>query len=389
MQVILHPNSTEGELKSVVNHIKALGHLLNVSRDDGMVTVHVKDDSSSLYLSLQRMGPVRKVIRGNRPLENANIAEVVKLEPPEKLKERLPVPAAVKKTIIRGRRAVERVLTGTDGRLLVIVGPCSIHDPAAALEYASYLKKLAEKVQDKMLVVMRVYFEKPRTTVGWQGLLRDPHLDSSFDAPSGLTRARELLLELLKMGVLPATEFVDLITPQYIDDLIVWGAIGARSAEAQAYRNLASGLSMPVGFKNGTGGSVQLAVNGVVAANSPSPFFGIDQDGTAALFVSTGNSACHMVLRGSRRGINYDENSVKEAEQLLYKAGVTPRLVVDCSHDNTLDPETGVKDYRRQPLVFREGIMQRLAGDSPIMGFMLESNLRGGKQELKDRHELT
>ncbi|MBI2123628.1 MAG: 3-deoxy-7-phosphoheptulonate synthase [Candidatus Wildermuthbacteria bacterium] len=322
------------------------------------------------------MAPVKKIIRGSKPLENANIAEVVRLESPVMLKQRLPAHSAIKKAVLRGRRIVENILKGVDQRLLVIVGPCSIHDPVAALDYAEHLKELAEQVQDKMFVVMRMYFEKPRTTTGWQGFLRDPHLDGSFDAPFGLTSARELLLRLLGMGVLPATEFVDLITPQYIDDLVVWGAIGARSAEAQAYRNLASGLGMPVGFKNGTGGSIQLAVNGVVAANHPSPFFGIDQEGFASLFVSTGNPACHIVLRGSSKGPNYEEASVKEAERLLGEAGVAPRFVIDCSHDNS------GKDHTRQPLVFQEVLRQRINGNPCIAGVMLESHLHEGKQSL-------
>ena len=309
-------------------------------------------------------------------VRDVNIRSIQPLPTPLEYQERLPLTEEISERVARGRREIARILSGEDDRLLVITGPCSIHDPTAGLEYASRLKHMADRNQDRMLIVMRVYFEKPRTTVGWKGLLYDPHLNGSYDITRGLHIAREFLLKVAEMGLLAATEFVDPITPQYLADLVSWAAIGARTAETQTHRQMASGLSMPVGFKNGTGGSIQLAVDGVVAAQMPHAFLGVDSNGRASIVMTKGNPHCHIVLRGGSRGPNYDPDSVADAVTRLQASGVCPYLVVDCSHGNSN------KDHTRQAVIFREVIGQRLAGNRNIVGLMLESHLFPSSQKL-------
>ena len=275
---------------------------------------------------------------------------------------------------VTGRHAVERVLGGEDPRLMAVVGPCSIHDLDAAREYATRLGRLAAELADRLLVVMRVYFEKPRTTVGWKGLINDPHLDDSFDVATGLRLARALLIEISRMGLPTATEFLEPITPQYIADTIVLGAIGARTTESPTHRQMASGLSMPVGFKNSTDGSLQAAVDAMQSARTPHSFLGIDNEGGTCVVSTTGNPWGVLMLRGGRSGSNYAPEFLHEARTRLEKAGLPARVIVDCSHANS------GKDHRRQSIVWRDVLAQRVAGDRSIVGMMLESNLHPGSQ---------
>jgi len=279
---------------------------------------------------------------------------------------------------------VERVLSGEDSRLIAVVGPCSIHDLDVAADYARRLGRLAERVADRLLVVMRVYFEKPRTTVGWKGLINDPHLDDSFDVATGLRLARGLLIDCARQGIATATEFLEPITPQYIADTIVLGAIGARTTESPTHRQMASGLSMPVGFKNSTDGSLQAAVDAMQAARTPHSFLGIDNDGGTCVVSTTGNPWGVLMLRGGRSGSNYSPEILHEARTRLEAAGLPPRVIVDCSHANS------GKDHRRQSIVWRDVLEQRVAGDRSIVGMMLESNIEAGSQPVKtNRAELT
>lgn len=276
--------------------------------------------------------------------------------------------------VARDRDEIADILAGRDDRLLVVVGPCSVHDPAAALEYASRLVKVADDLKDQLKIVMRVYFEKPRTTIGWKGLINDPHLDGSHDIQHGLRLAREVLLRVLASGVPAATEFLEPTSPQYIADAVSWGAIGARNPESQVHRQLASGLSMPVGFKNATEGSVQAAIDGCITAASQHVFFGIDGEGRAAAVETSGNPDCHVILRGGASGPNYDDASIADATALLRKAGLPERVVVDASHGNSNKSEV------RQAEVVRELAASVAAGNHSIFGLMLESFLVAGNQ---------
>jgi len=267
--------------------------------------------------------------------QDLHVREIVRLLSPATLKAELPITEASSATVARGREAVTRILRQKDPRLLVVVGPCSMHDVAGALEYANKLNALRKEFAGQMEIVMRVYFEKPRTTVGWKGLINDPHLDGTQDIESGLKKARRLLLDITGMGMPAATEFLDPIIPQYIADLITWAAIGARTTESQTHRELASGLSMPVGFKNATDGSLQIAVDAMCSARTPHSFLGIDQDGFTSIVRTTGNPDGHVVLRGGRLHTNYDAASIREAEAKLVQAGLPPVLMVDCSHANS------------------------------------------------------
>jgi len=315
---------------------------------------------------------------------NLRILRLEPLVPPARLAALLPLDAAATRTIVAGRHAVERLLSGDDPRLLVVIGPCSIHDPDAARDYAARLLKLAQKVADRLLVVMRVYFEKPRTTVGWKGLINDPHLDGSFDVATGLRLARGLLIEMAQLGLSTATEFLEPITPQYIADTIVLGAIGARTTESPTHRQMASGLSMPVGFKNSTDGSLQAAVDAMQAARTPHSFLGIDNEGGTCVVSTTGNPWGVLMLRGGRSGSNYSPAILHEARQLLEKAGLPARMIVDCSHANS------GKDHTRQSIVWRDVLAQRVLGDRSIVGLMLESNIHAGSQPVQsDRSKLT
>jgi 3-deoxy-7-phosphoheptulonate synthase len=305
---------------------------------------------------------------------DVNVQGFAPLPPPAEIVRRLPLSDVVARHVLGARAAIGRVLDGEDRRLLVIVGPCSIHDVAAALEYAGRLRQLVETVRDELLIVMRVYFEKPRTTVGWKGLIYDPHLDGSNDLATGLFRARELLLHVNELGLSAATEFLEPFVPQYIADLVAWAAIGARTTESQTHRQLASGLSMPVGFKNGTGGSTQMAVDAVLAARTPHSFLGIDYDGRACVVTTRGNPAGHVVLRGGSHGANYHAADVARVCAQLERAGLPERVIVDCSHANS------GKDHRRQPVILRDVLAQRTAGDGRLVGCMLESHLFEGNQ---------
>jgi 3-deoxy-7-phosphoheptulonate synthase len=314
---------------------------------------------------------------------NLRIRSLEPLVPPARLCALLPLDDVALRTIVEGRHAVEAVLAGSDPRLLVVVGPCSIHDPDAARDYASRLHALAGRVSDRLLVVMRVYFEKPRTTVGWKGLINDPHLDDTFDVATGLRLARSLLIEIARMGLATATEFLEPITPQYIADTIVLGAIGARTTESPTHRQMASGLSMPVGFKNSTDGSLQAAIDAMLAAKAPHSFLGIDDSGGIAVVSTTGNPFGMLMLRGGRSGSNYSPEVMAEARTKMEKAGLQPRIVVDCSHANS------GKDPTRQSVVWRDVLAQRAAGDRSIMGMMLESNIHPGSQAVQaDRSKL-
>ncbi len=314
---------------------------------------------------------------------NLRIKSLEPLIPPARLMALLPLDEAAAATIVGGRREVERVLGGEDPRLLAVVGPCSIHDLDAAREYAGRLKALADRVADKLLVVMRVYFEKPRTTVGWKGLINDPHMDDSFDVATGLRLARGLLIEVARMGLFSATEFLEPITPQYIADTIVLGAIGARTTESPTHRQMASGLSMPVGFKNSTDGSLQAAVDAMQSARAPHCFLGIDNDGGTAVVSTAGNPWGVLMLRGGRSGSNYSAEVMEEARTKLEKAGLPARIIVDCSHANS------GKDPTRQSVVWRDVLEQRRAGDRSIVGMMLESNIHPGSQPaVSDRSKL-
>ena len=321
---------------------------------------------------------------GPPPTSNLRIRSLDALVPPARLMALLPLDTAATATILDGRVAVERVLSGEDPRLLAVVGPCSIHDLDAAREYAGRLRSLGERVSGRILVVMRVYFEKPRTTVGWKGLINDPHIDDSFDVGTGLRIARGLLIEIARMGLPTATEFLEPITPQYIADTIVLGAIGARTTESPTHRQMASGLSMPVGFKNSTDGSLQAAVDAMQSARAPHSFLGIDNDGGTCVVSTTGNPWGVLMLRGGRSGSNYAPEVLHEARTRLEAAGLPPRVIVDCSHANS------GKDHRRQSIVWRDVLAQRVAGDRSIVGMMLESNLEPGSQPAQaDRSKLT
>jgi len=312
---------------------------------------------------------------GSAPLENVRVRVYSRLITPAQIKEQFPVDAVHSATVAAGREAARAILCGEDDRLLVVVGPCSIHDPVAAIEYAKRLATLSRKVSDRFLLVMRFYFEKPRTTVGWKGLINDPGLDDSCDLARGIAMARSLLREVAALGLPTATEFLDPIIPQYLADLVSWAAIGARTTESQTHREMASGLSMPVGFKNGTDGGVQVAIDAMGSARTPHSFLGIDQDGVTSIVKTTGNPDGHLVLRGGRNGPNYGPELVSAACAALGKAGLPPSLMIDCSHANS------GKNHLKQPEVWRSVLDQRQGGRREIIGAMLESNLRAGSQQ--------
>lgn len=310
-----------------------------------------------------------------------NVVETRPLPSPAALLEELPKSAAQADFVTRARREIHRLIFTDDKRLLLIIGPCSIHDLAAGRDYASRLATLAREVSDRVMVVMRVYFEKPRTTVGWKGLIMDPHLDGSHDLAAGLRLGRSFLRDVLDLGLPTATEFLDPITPQYMADLVCWGAIGARTTESQTHRQMASGLSMPLGFKNGTDGSLQSAVNAIRAASQPQTFLGINLAGAASAIVTRGNPDCHIVLRGGAHGPNYSPEHIARTEESLAKAGLPRSILVDCSHDNS------AKQPERQPEVMRALLTQIAAGNRSIMGAMIESNLAAGNQPFPQPRE--
>ena len=303
------------------------------------------------------------------------------LPSPQELCSEIPEGDANAGFVAHSRAEIARVLSGEDSRFLVIVGPCSVHDLKAGREYAERLAALATELKDHLLIVMRVYFEKPRTTVGWKGLIMDPRLDGTNDIPAGLRLARTFMRDVLSLGLPTATEMLDPITPQYIADLTCWSAIGARTTESQTHRQMASGLSMPVGFKNLTSGAVIPAINGIKAAMQPQTFLGINEDGRASMVTTTGNQACHIILRGGDAGANHDAASVASALEALQKQGLPPMLMVDASHANC------DKDCQKMPGVFREIVRQRAQGTRGIIGAMIESNLVAGAQSLKGARE--
>ena len=306
--------------------------------------------------------------------DDLRITAMSEVVPPVQLHQDLPITDPVSRLIFDTRTAIHNILFGRDDRLLVIIGPCSVHDPESAIDYAGRLAALREALAEDLLVVMRVYFEKPRTTVGWKGLINDPDLDGSFQINKGLHVARKLLLDINGLGVPAATEFLDLITPQYIADLISWGAIGARTTESQVHRELASGLSCPVGFKNGTDGTLRVAVDAIRAASQPHNFLSLTKAGHSAIFATTGNEDCHIILRGGREP-NYDAAHVAEAVRQLQEAGVQDRLMIDFSHANSR------KQYARQVEVGHDVAGQIAAGNGHIMGVMIESHLKPGRQD--------
>jgi 3-deoxy-7-phosphoheptulonate synthase len=311
------------------------------------------------------------------PVRDQRIERLEALVSPRDLLDELPLGPERTTTILEARAQTHAVLDRNDDRLLVIVGPCSVHDVRATLDYARRLSRLADRLRDDLLVTMRVYFEKPRTTTGWKGLINDPHLDGSGDVNTGLRRARGVLLEVLDLGLPVGCEFLDPIIPQYISDAVSWGAIGARTVESQTHRQLGSGLSMPVGFKNRTDGNVGVAVDAVRAAAVPHSFAGIDMSGTPAILYTKGNQDCHIILRGGREAPNYGANHVASALSKLDQAGLPQRLMIDCSHDNS------GKDAARQPAVAASVAEQIALGNRAIVGTMLESFLVDGRQELE------
>lgn len=309
--------------------------------------------------------------------DDLRISGLQEVLPPEELHREYPITEQASDTVYHTRQAIHDILSGDDGRLMVVVGPCSIHDPKAAREYAQRLKNIIDELEDDLCIVMRVYFEKPRTTVGWKGLINDPHLDDSFNINHGLRVARSLLLDLAEMGVPSGTEFLDLISPQYIADLVSWGAIGARTTESQGHRELASGLSCPVGFKNGTDGDLRVAVDAILAADRPHVFMSLTKQGHSAIFSTTGNDDCHIILRGGKKP-NYDAESVNQAVKQLEKTGQRNKLMIDCSHANS------GKDPVRQMDVCRDVAGQIANGDERIFGVMMESHLVRGRQDIAD-----
>lgn len=310
------------------------------------------------------------------PTDDLRIKSTKVVLPPVFLEEELPITEQASATVFQARNEITKILNGEDRRLAIVLGPCSIHDPKAAREYASLIKNAAPEFANELMLIMRVYFEKPRTTLGWKGLINDPFLDESFRINDGLRMARHLLLDLAEMGVPAGTEFLDMISPQYMAELVSWGAIGARTTESQGHRQLASGLSCPVGFKNGTSGNVQIAIEAIVSAGHPHTFLGHSKNGQSAILFTAGNPDCHIILRGGRQTTNYDAASVASTAEQMEKAGVKPRVMIDCSHANS------GKDHKKQGAVCRNVAEQVAAGDRRIMGVMLESNLVAGAQSL-------
>ena len=314
--------------------------------------------------------------------DDLRITSHTEVDPPVKLHQEYPLTEECAQTVHNAREAIHNILEGTDDRLLVVIGPCSVHDPKAAIEYATKLKAASDRLKDDLHIVMRVYFEKPRTTVGWKGLINDPDLDESFKINKGLCMARKLLVDINQMGLPAGTEFLDLISPQYIADLISWGAIGARTTESQGHRELASGLSCPVGFKNGTDGKMRIAVDAIHAASRPHVFMSMTKEGHSSIFTTTGNKDTHIILRGGKRP-NYDAESVEIAAEEMTSSGLEPKMMVDFSHANSH------KDHHKQVDVGSDVAHQIAKGESRIMGVMIESHLVEGRQNLIPGEALT
>lgn len=313
----------------------------------------------------------------SHPTDDLRVAEILPLIQPAMLMHELPLDGPKAGFVAETRAEAESILAGTSDRLLVVAGPCSIHDMKSAMEYGHLIREARSTYEADLEIVMRVYFEKPRTTVGWKGFINDPHLDDSYDINTGLRGARKLLIDLAAVQVPSGTEFLDVITPQYIADVVAWGAIGARTTESQVHRQLASGLSMPVGFKNGTDGGIQIALDAIQAAQGNHSFLSVTKDGVAAIVQTRGNHACHIILRGGKSGTNYDATSIQMAVDQLTARGLPPTVMVDCSHGNSL------KDYKRQPDVAKALAEQIAAGSRSISGVMIESHLVEGRQNAK------
>ena len=316
-------------------------------------------------------------------VDNLNVLSEETLITPDKLKEQIPLSDAVLATVSNGRIVIKNILNRSDPRLFLVVGPCSIHDVDAALDYANNLKKLADEVADTLFLVMRVYFEKPRTTVGWKGFINDPHLDDSFNITEGLLLGRKLLANLAELGIATSTEALDPISPQFLQDMISWSAIGARTAESQTHREMASGLSSSVGFKNGTDGGLEVAINALQSVSAPHRFLGINHQGEVSVIHTRGNQHAHIVLRGGGGQTNFDSQSIIECEQQLLKAKVPANIMVDCSHANSQ------KNYELQPEVLDDVTNQIIEGNQSIIGLMIESNIHAGNQKIpEDQSEL-
>ncbi len=309
---------------------------------------------------------------------NLRIRSATPLVSPKELKAELPITPQAEQTVVEARRTIRNILRGRDRRMLAVVGPCSVHDAEVAYDYAGRLARLAAHVEDEIFVVMRVYFEKPRTRLGWRGLILDPALDGSYDIRRGLRTARHILLRINEMGLAAGSEMLDPLVPQYTSDLVSWASIGARTTESPTHREMAGGLSMPVGFKNGTDGNIDVAVNALVSSMSPRSFIGIDNEGRTSVLETSGHEDGHMILRGGKDGPNYHDESIEDTVNAMQEARVEPRIVVDCSHGNSR------RDPTRQQKVLRSVIRQRLEGRTEILGFMIESNLAFGRQEIPD-----
>ena len=381
MIVMMRPNGSHEAVEAVKGRLEEAGLGVDVLEGvEGTVLGAGGGPSPELREVLWGMAGVVDVLDGELGAARTRDLRVESnrpLVPPAILLQELPLSEKGAQTVRRARAEVVRVLDGRDDRLVVVVGPCSVHDPAAAMDYAGRLKGLSDELSDDLRVVMRVYFEKPRTTVGWKGLINDPHLDGSFAVNEGLRLARRLLLDLADLGLPAGCEFLDPISPQFLADAVSWGAIGARTTESQVHRQLVSGLSMPVGFKNGTDGGVQVAVDAVSAVAHPHRFLGVTGQGLAAIVATRGNDDCHVILRGGSNGPNYDAASVKDTLDALATAGLPPRVMVDASHGNS------GKDPDRQPLVAREVADQISTGQSGVVGLMMESFLADGRQSLQ------
>jgi 3-deoxy-7-phosphoheptulonate synthase len=310
--------------------------------------------------------------------DDLRIIETQELSTPEDVRQELPITDLSEKTILNSRKVIEEILDGKDDRIFVVIGPCSIHDPIAAMDYAKKLKKISQEVSEILFIIMRVYFEKPRTTVGWKGLINDPMLDGSFEINKGIRIGRKLLLDIVGLEIPTGTEYLDLISPQYIADIISWGAIGARTTESQCHRELSSGLSCPVGFKNGTDGNLQITIDAIKAASGAHHFLSVTKEGNSAIFSTSGNPYCHTILRGGSNKVNYDEKSIDDVSARLDKANLPQQIVVDCSHANSL------KDHKKQMVVVDNLAGQLSNGEKRIKGLMIESNLVEGNQNIND-----